>query len=150
MKCRKQIALGMSALMLLSCLTGCAVHAATATEEQTQITEAADALLGTHSNSSGKEETVYVIADATGNPTQTIVSAWLRNPDGAAELPDNAELSGIETLKGDATYTTDDQGNLLWQADGSDVYYQGTTQKELPVSTSISGFFSVIVSDFQL
>ena len=45
MKCRKQIALGMSALMLLSCLTGCAVHAATATEEQTQITEAADALL---------------------------------------------------------------------------------------------------------
>ena len=140
---KQTVAIGLAGLMILSCAAGCGASKqepeAVQAEEIEQITNAANSLLNTrHSNTEGKDETVYVIADATGNPTQTIVSAWLRNPDGAAELPDSADLSGIETLKGDATYIKDDQGNLIWQADGSDVYYQGTTQKELPVSTSIS------------
>ena len=144
MKCRKQIALGMSALMLLSCLTGCAVHAATATEEQTQITEAADALLGTHSNSSGKEETVYVIAEPDGTPTETIVSAWLKNPDGAETITDRADLKDIENVDGDQTYSEAADGSLIWNAGGSDIRYRGRTDKALPVTTHISYVLDVV------
>ena len=32
----------------------------------------------------------------------------------------------------------DADGNLVWNADGSDIYYQGTTDKELPVDVAIS------------
>ena len=115
---KQTVAIGLAGLMILSCAAGCGASKkepeAVQAEEIEQITNAANSLLNTrHSNTEGKDETVYVIADATGNPTQTIVSAWLRNPDGAAELPDSADLSGIETLKGDATYIKDDQGNLI-------------------------------------
>ena len=140
MKYRKQIALGMSALMLLSCLTGCAVHAATPAEEQeaSQIAETADALLGTHSDTSGKEETVYVIADPDGTPTETIVSAWLKNPDGAETITDRADLKDIENVDGDQTYSEAADGSLIWNAGGSDIRYRGRTDKALPVTTHIS------------
>ena len=33
-----------------------------------------------------KEETVYVITDASGNKTKTVVSNWLKNPQGVKKL----------------------------------------------------------------
>lgn len=80
-----------------------------------------------------KEETVYVKTDANGVPEEVIVSDWLKNMDGAATIEDNSDLSDIENVKGEETFSQD--GNkLVWNADGSDIYYQGTTTKELPVS----------------
>lgn len=84
-----------------------------------------------------KDETVYVIADSTGKATSTIVSAWLRNPDGKEELKDASDLKDITNVKGDETFTQ--SGNeLTWAAGGNDIYYQGTTTKETPVTEKIT------------
>lgn len=87
-----------------------------------------------------KEETVYVIADANGTPSSILVSTWLQNPRGAGTLADRSQLSDLEVLKGDATYSLDKDGALLWQADGQDVYYRGSAQEPLPVELTLSYF----------
>ena len=140
---KKTVALLLSALMLMLCLSGCgsrsAEQAAPAqiAQEADPVTEAAMQLLGGHSNTAGREETVYVIADANGRPDETIVSVWLKNPEGAETLSDHSRLQGIRNVKGDESFTAGEDGALTWQAMGSDIHYQGTTDRELPVSTAI-------------
>ena len=68
------------------------------------VTTAAEQLLG-HSDTDGKEETVYVIADANGKPDQVIVSEWLKNGDGKDTLKDVSNLENIQNVKGDQDYT---------------------------------------------
>lgn len=80
-----------------------------------------------------KEETVYVKTDANGVPDEVIVSDWLKNADGSATITDRSDLEGIENVKGEETFSQDGE-KLIWDAAGSDIYYQGTTAKELPVS----------------
>ena len=84
-----------------------------------------------------KEETVYLIADNTGKVNDTIVSEWLKNPEEKDILTDASELSDITNVKGDETFKQDGTA-LTWQADGNDIYYQGTTTKEAPVSEKIT------------
>lgn len=85
----------------------------------------------------GKEETVYIIADSEGKAQSTIVSEWLKNPEGLDVLSDLSELKEIENKKGDETF--EQNGNVLnWQADGNDIYYQGITTKEAPVTEKIT------------
>ncbi len=86
-----------------------------------------------------KDETVYVIADSTGKATSTIVSAWLRNPDGKEKLTDASDLKDITNVKGDETFTQKGS-EITWDAAGSDIYYQGTTSKETPVTEKITYF----------
>lgn len=85
----------------------------------------------------GKEETVYLISGADGTVNKTIVSDWLKNPDGSATLEDASDLDEIENVKGDEKYTKSGN-NLTWQADGNDIFYQGTTTKQAPVSEKIT------------
>lgn len=84
-----------------------------------------------------KEETVYVVADSQGNKKNVIVSDWLDNEGGLASILDKSELSGIENVKGYETFT-ETEGEVKWDADGSDIYYQGTTDKELPVTVKLT------------
>ncbi|WP_167955762.1 YhgE/Pip domain-containing protein [Anaerosporobacter faecicola] len=81
-----------------------------------------------------KEETVYVKADATGTVNQVIVSDWLKNYSGDATITDKTTLNDIVNVKGNETFTQGENGEIVWQADGNDIYYQGTTDAELPVS----------------
>ena len=67
-----------------------------------------------------------------------IVSDWLKNPAGANSINDISELDGIENVKGDEAYTMNPNNMRVWDAKGNDIYYQGTTQKALPVDVSIS------------
>lgn len=85
----------------------------------------------------GKEETVYLFADSEGKVTSTIVSGWLKNPDGEKTLTDITDLSDLVNVKGDETYQKDGE-NYIWQADGHDIYYQGTTKKAAPVTEKIT------------
>lgn len=85
-----------------------------------------------------KEQTVYVTADESGNKQQVIVSNWLKNADREDSLTDKSELSDIQNVKGEETFTQDDKGNITWNANGNDIYYQGTTSQELPVSVKIT------------
>lgn len=83
-----------------------------------------------------KDETVYVLTGNVGNVNKIIVSDWLKNKDGDASLVDASDLTGIENVKGDETFTLD--GTVLtWDAKGNDIYYRGTTDKALPVTLSV-------------
>ncbi len=86
-----------------------------------------------------KEENVYVIADANGVAQEVIVSDWLKNKDGSATLTDATDLKDISNVKGDETYSTKGD-EISWAADGKDIYYQGTTDKEIPVDVKVTYF----------
>ncbi|MBR0381543.1 MAG: hypothetical protein IJH71_03795 [Eubacterium sp.] len=85
-----------------------------------------------------KTETVYVNADAEGNITDITVSDWLRNKDGSAVIEDKSRLSDIKNTKGDETFTEESDGSVTWKADGNDIYYQGSSDEELPVSVKVT------------
>ncbi|MBR0133518.1 MAG: hypothetical protein IJM14_10620 [Lachnospiraceae bacterium] len=90
-----------------------------------------------HSASAGKSETVYVIKDADGNKKQVLVSEWLKNPDGKAQINDVTNLKDIEVVKGDASYTEGADGKITWNGNGSDIYYRGSSEKALPVDVDV-------------
>lgn len=81
-----------------------------------------------------KEETVYAKADATGQVSQVIVSAWIKNFSGDATITDKTTLKDIVNVKGDETFSQGANGEIVWQANGNDIYYQGKTDAELPVT----------------
>lgn len=85
-----------------------------------------------------KEETVYVLTDANGNVNKTIVSDWLKNKDGSDKLEDKSDLKDIENVKSDADYITGEDRAITWNANGEDIYYQGTTDKQLPVDVKVT------------
>lgn len=114
------------------------------TEGETEETEDAqnellDALSGdkTETEEVGKEETVYVVAKADGSADDVIVSEWLKNKDGSDTLKDASDLKDITNVKGDETFTQNGD-EITWDAQGNDIYYQGTTEKELPVTEKIT------------
>ena len=83
-----------------------------------------------------KEETVYVNAAADGTPEDITVSDWLKNSASAGDLSDESDLKDIKNVKGDETFEQDGS-NLTWNTGNKDIYYQGTTNKDLPVSMEI-------------
>ena len=83
-----------------------------------------------------KEETVYVIADACGAPQKVIVSNWIKNPGKADVIKDKSNLSDIENVKGDETFTIDENKMVEWGADGNDIYYRGNSTQQLPVGVN--------------
>lgn len=85
----------------------------------------------------GKDESVYLLSDANGNVYNTIVSDHLVNTDDAATIEDKSTLSDIKNVKGDEEFKQDGD-KLTWQADGNDIYYQGTSDEEAPVSQKVT------------
>ena len=92
---------------------------------------------GTSDSDVYKEETVYVNAKASGKTDKVTVSNWLKNSGSVSgNLEDESTLSDIKNVKGDEKYTADGD-KLTWSTDGEDIYYQGTTDKKLPVSVKL-------------
>ena len=117
---------------------GAAQEAATEKEEeQTLENTMNNSAFGT-SSASDKEETVYVMTDANGTANEVVVSEWLKNTEGTKELNDATDLSDVKNVKGSGTYTENSDGTITWDAEGSDVYYQGKTDKSVPVEVKIS------------
>lgn len=85
-----------------------------------------------------KEETVYVNADATGTIDEITVSNWLKNSGSVSgSLTDASTLKDIKNVKGDETFKASGD-TLTWNTDGEDIYYQGTTDQDLPVSVKLT------------
>lgn len=91
-----------------------------------------------NSSTDGKDETVYVIGDANGNNNDVIVSDWLKNGSSANTITDKTDLSDVTNVKGYEDYTKGKDGTITWNAKGSDIYYQGKTDKDLPVTVKVS------------
>ena len=104
---------------------------------KTAETQAKSADSGDKNAKYNKKETVYVIADAQGNPDKVIVSNWIQNTEKSDKLSDKTNLKDIEVLRGDNAFTIDENNVCEWDADGGDIYYKGTGSTELPVGVSI-------------
>lgn len=85
-----------------------------------------------------KSETVYVKATPTGTPREITVETTLKNPGGNEKIPDQTILNNIKNTKGDEDFTLEEDGTILWDDHGEDIYYKGTTDAALPVSVNIS------------
>lgn len=85
-----------------------------------------------------KDETVYVITDAEGNMKRVIVSEWLNNAQKLPSLDDKSSLTDIKDVKGEDNFTRSENGTLVWNTQGEDVYYQGNSDKELPVTLKMT------------
>lgn len=126
--------------------TGLIVHAAAQTDPA-PATQQVLPLTTTQTTTAGasaqtgrleKEETVYVLADASGQPQKILVSDWIRNGTGAAQITDTGVLTDVENVKGDETYTMDSKGMRVWQANGNDLYCRGVSDEQLPVDVHIT------------
>ncbi len=84
----------------------------------------------------GKDETVYTKANANGSSYQTIVSEHLKNSDNAELLKDMSTLLNIKNTNGDEE-ASQNGTSLEWKTSGNDIYYQGNTDKELPLDCII-------------
>ncbi len=83
-----------------------------------------------------KDETVYSKIDANGKAYNTIVSDHITNENQEKMINDISDLLNIKNVNGDEELTQN--GNsLVWNADGSDIYYQGESQKDLPIECNI-------------
>lgn len=89
-----------------------------------------------------KEESVYVLTDAYGTPTEITVTAGLKNQGPDAELTDVTTLTDIINKEGDETYTKQADGSILWENHGSDIHYEGKadTSSELPLTVTVTYF----------
>ena len=84
-----------------------------------------------------KDETVYSKLDNTGNNYKTIVSTHIKNTENEELINDMSDLLNIKNTNGDETFTQD--GNkFTWNANKNDIYYQGETQKELPIECKVT------------
>lgn len=83
-----------------------------------------------------KDESVYVNADESGATTKITVSNWLKNAGINGTISDESDLKDIQNVKGDETFTQNGD-DVQWSAGSNDIYYQGTTDKELPVGVEI-------------
>ena len=147
MKMKKAVAVILCSTLMGMSLCSCtpnfsvsdAVDAAkvmTASDEDI-LTDVVNKVAGVGCSEAYKEETVYVKTDASGNAESVIVSNHLKNEEGTAELQDETQLKDIVNVKGSETYKADGT-KLTWEAGGNDIYYQGTTDKKIPVDVNIT------------
>ena len=84
-----------------------------------------------------KSETIYVTQDS-GKVKDKTVSVWI-NGDKNVKIKDKSDLKNIKNLETDEKIDTKD-GYINWNSDDKDVYYQGSTDKQLPVDVSVKYF----------
>lgn len=130
---------GVLSLTILCCTVGVTAYSAGAdTAETTSETQDKSVSLLNSGKTLTKDETVYVIAGADGGAKKIIVSDWIKNADKLNTINDVSNLTDIKNIKGDESYTMNEDNMCVWDAEGSDIYYQGTSDKQLPVELSVS------------
>ena len=115
----KYLTLSLAAIMtinLAACGTGekTAKVKAQSGAQAEDIEHAISQVIGNgQSGAADKEETVYVFTDAKGNTKHITVSNWLKNQGGDSTLTDSTDLTDIENVQGDETFTADGK-KLTW------------------------------------
>ena len=84
-----------------------------------------------------KSENVYAVMNADGSIKSTSVSEHLYNANGLSGVTDVSSLTDIQNTESDATFTQDGE-KLVWNTDDTDVYYKGTTDRDLPISAKVT------------
>lgn len=84
-----------------------------------------------------KDEVVYSKINGNNEDYSTIVSDKITNDQRQEYVNDLSNLLNIVNTSGDETFTQD--GNkIVWNANGNSLSYQGDTQQELPIKTTVT------------
>lgn len=83
-----------------------------------------------------KDETVYTKVDTNGNNYNTIVSDHIENDEQKKLINDVSDLLNIKNVNGDEEFLLNGN-NLVWNAEGNNIYYQGESKKELPIECNV-------------
>ena len=132
----KFISLALCAVVLFAAV-GTSVFALTGEGKESEDENQETTINASAEAETSKDETVYVLAGADGTVQKIIVSDWIKNAMATDSLDDKTELSDIENIKGDESFTLGGDNSCVWDAQGNDIYYQGNIEKELPVQMSV-------------
>lgn len=132
----KFISLALCAVVLFAAV-GTSVFALTGEGKESEDENQETTINASAEAETSKDETVYVLAGADDTVQKIIVSDWIKNAMAADSLEDKTELSDIENIKGDESFTLGGDNSCVWDAQGNDIYYQGNIEKELPVQMSV-------------
>lgn len=91
----------------------------------------------TASAETAKHERVYVVVNHDGEVQTLLDNVHLENGDALDVLSDRSMLTDIENVGGHESYTLDGEA-LTWQAEGSSIIYQGTSDKRPDVLPQIT------------
>lgn len=86
-----------------------------------------------------KDETVYVNTKADGTVYKVNVTDWLHTDAPQVRITDVSNLTDIKNVKS-LTTPIEENGNLYWDMDTTDLYYSGVTQQQPPVKFTIKYF----------
>ena len=141
MKYRKFLACILCATCVCTAITGCGTVADESNviyeDETEELMQVVTGVINSGSSDAQKEETVYVKTNASGEVNSVVVSNWLKNVESTSKLDDYTQLENITNVKGKEEFTEED-GKIVWDSEGKDIYYQGTTNKQLPVDVNIN------------
>ena len=126
---------------MLTALTACSDKKEETEKDNTAPTEnsqTAQVSYDTAASSYKKSETVYVNMSADGNVTSKIVTDWLHTDKAQTYIDDASNLAGISNVKSNTEPIKNKDGTYRWNMETTDLYYRGTTDKELPISFNIT------------
>ncbi len=138
MKKNRILALVLALSVLAGTVSVTAFAAGNSGKDASEETTAPAVTTAAQQEQTTKDEMVYVLADAAGGVKKILVSDHLENALGLTELPDDTDLQDMQVVKGDASYVQKDDGGVWQTGDGSDVYYQGVSDQELPVNLTVT------------
>ncbi len=87
-----------------------------------------------------KEETIYAKVSSNGDLLSSIVYEYLAGSDSAL-INDKSSLKNITNVSGNEKYEMQDD-KLVWEANGNNIYYSGTTDKDLPITLNIKYYLN--------
>lgn len=134
MKAKRIIALLLAAMMLLC--TACSGKGDDTTTTNDGQDEYIQPSYDTAAGSVTKTETVYVNLKANGDVSKVSVSEWLHTDKNEVYVDDMSDLENITNVKSKVTPVTDGE-KLRWNMPDTDLYYSGTTDRELPISVQL-------------
>ncbi len=138
LKLKKITALLMCFVMML--LSACSAD----TQQSAETATGDDAAVvygpyGDTTENVSKTETVYVNMNSDGSADKIVVSDWLHADRSEVQISDITTLTDFTTTRGYAS-STSANGNITWQMASSDIYYEGTSESELPIGVEIKYF----------
>lgn len=87
-----------------------------------------------------KDEVVYTNLGLDGQVEKTVVNNHIFNLD-KGEVKDDTELKKLLNINGTEKFSKD--GNLLtWNSTGKDIFYQGSSDKELPITVDVKYYLN--------
>lgn len=84
-----------------------------------------------------KDESVYTVLNADGSVNEITVSDQLHSEDGFNNYDDKSDLKDVQNLKSEDPVKTSKDG-FVWNSKDKDIYYQGTSTKDLPMDIKIT------------